>query len=93
MVKYELKWEVFHKTEVKECPTLEDLEDQYLYCLAHEESREIFKIEGLEKAQERLRLGIQEEMEEAKGNYETPPRNDVFGNGVAQFNQMVGNFK
>lgn len=36
MAKYELKWEVFHKTESKLCPTLEDLEERYLYCLAHD---------------------------------------------------------
>ena len=44
-------------------------------------------------AQERLRKGFEEELEIAKGHYETPPRNDIFGNGKAELNQMIGKFK
>lgn len=63
------------------------------YALALRESNEIFKLQGLEMAQERLRKGYEEEMELAKGNYEVPPKNDVFGNGSAEFSQMISKFK
>jgi len=52
------------------------------YDKARKEAKEIFKTEGIEKAQERLRQGIQEELEVARGNFETPPNCDMFGNGV-----------
>jgi len=61
--------------------------DSSKYALAVQEARELFKTEGIEKSQERLRRGFDEELESARGHFETPPNNDVFGNGVREFNQ------
>ena len=47
MSKYILKWDVFHKTESKECPSLETLEERYLYCLAHDVNHPQMWIDGI----------------------------------------------
>jgi len=75
-------WEL-HKKKHKQI----GVSDGSKYAQAIMESRELFKTEGIEKSQERLRQGYEEELESAKGNFETPPNNDVFGNGVREFNQ------
>lgn len=66
--------------------------DGQSYAKAIKESQQIFKLQGLEMAQERLRKGFEEELELAKGHYEVPPNNDVFGNGVQEFSQTMGKF-
>jgi len=81
-------WEL-HKKGFKQI----GVSDGSKYALALKESRQIFQLQGIEMAQERLRKGFEEELEIAKGHYETPPRNDIFGNGKAELNQMIGKFK
>lgn len=46
--------------------------DGVIFQKAVQESRDIFKTQGLEKAQERVRKGIAEEQEAAKGHYQVP---------------------
>lgn len=62
------------------------------YAKAIRESQKLFKERGLESAQERLRKGFEEELECARGHFEIPPSNDVFGNGIQEFQQTMGKF-
>ena len=61
--------------------------DGRTYFNAVKEAQQIFKDQGLEKAQERLRKGFDEELEVAKGHFETPPNADAMGPGA----QYMGN--
>lgn len=78
-------WEL-HKKRFKQI----GVSDGSLYRKAMEEARELFKTEGLEKSQERLRKGVEEEIEAARGHFEVPPNNDVFGNGRQDFMNKSG---
>jgi len=61
--------------------------DGTTYRTALKEAQQLMKTEGIEKAQERLRKGLAEELEVARGNIEIPPNNDVFGPAKNEFNQ------
>ena len=45
------------------------------------EAKDIFYKEGLQKSQERIRQGFQEELEAARGHIEKPRNFDAFGRG------------
>jgi hypothetical protein len=81
-------WEL-HRKNYKQV----GVSDGSKYAQAMIEARQIFELQGIEMAQERLRKGFEEELEAAKGHFETPPKNDVFGNGGAEFAQMMPKFK
>ena len=78
-------WEL-HRKKYKQIGVSSGLK----HAQAVEEARQIFKLQGIEASQERLRKGFEEELEEARGKFETPPNNDVFGNGVSEFNSRFG---
>lgn len=61
-------------------PKLIGVSDGKLYFKALVEAREVAKAEGLEKAQERIRQGYQEEIESARGNIVAPRNFDTIGN-------------
>ena len=71
-------WEL-HKKKVKQI----GVSDGTTYNIALKEAQQLFKAEGQERAQERLREGVQEELEKARGNLETPPNFDIFGSGAS----------
>jgi hypothetical protein len=78
-------WEL-HKKKYKQI----GVSDGSKYRQAIAEARQIFQLQGLEMSQERLRKGFEEELEVARGNFETPPSNDVWGNGRNEFNSRFG---
>ena len=62
--------------------------DGKTYLQAVREAQQLFKEQGLEAAQERLRKGFSEELEVARGHFETPPNADAMGPGVQYMNKV-----
>ena len=78
-----------HKKRIKQIGVSNGL----IYAQAILDSQQILATEGLEKAQERLRRGYQEELESARGHFETPPNFDFYGNGAEHLRQNVAKYK
>ncbi len=66
--------------------------DGRLMLQAVKEAQIIFKAEGLQKAQERIRAGQQEEIDRCEQD-KTPPNNrDVFGNGANEIRNNISKY-
>ncbi len=59
---------------------------------AVQEAQQIFKAEGLEKAQERIRQGQQEEFARCEADKTPPLSRDVFGNGAAHLQNNLNKY-
>lgn len=77
-------WEL-HKKKYKQIGS----SDGTTYNKALKEAQGLLKTKGLEEAQERLRQGLQEELEQARGKIQTPPNYDIFGNGTNELKQRI----